>query len=126
MYLFAHFLAFQSFSSFAFCISFSTQENEDAEMIEAILQAPSGCDVNIVDGPPMENTYPLLRAIAADRSLVERLLVAGADAEVVGWDRESCLTIALVEQDLELIKLLMFYGADPNHLCENNDTVINR
>ena len=95
-------------------------------MIEAILQAPSGCDVNIVDGPPMENTYPLLRAIAADRSLVERLLVAGADAEVVGWDRESCLTIALVEQDLELIKLLMFYGADPNHLCENNDTVNNR
>ena len=92
-------------------------------MIEAILRAPGGCDVNKRDGPPMESTFPILRAIPGGRLLVERLLVAGADPAVIGWDLESSLSIALIEQDLDLIKMLTFYGANPDHACDNNDTV---
>ena len=92
-------------------------------MVEAILRAPSGCLVNKIDGPPEEFTYPLLRAIPGDTALVERLLVAGADCNVVGWGEDSSLSMALPEQDLELVKMLLFYGADPNHRGDNEDTV---
>ena len=100
---------------------FPSQMNEDAEMIEAILRAPSGCDLNKPEGQSFELTYPILRAIAGGRLLVERLLVAGADPAVVGGDQESSLSMA--SGDLYMIEMLAFYGADLNHRCENNDTV---
>jgi ankyrin repeat protein len=90
-------------------------DNKDAEMIEAILQAPFGCEVNKVDGPLEEFTYPILRSMPVGAPLVERLLVAGSDPNVNGWGQDAALSISLPEQDLDLVKLLLFYGADPNH-----------
>ena len=99
------------------------QCNEAAEMIEAILRAPGGCQVNKVDGPLEEFIFPLLRAIPGHTALVERLLVAGADPKVTAWTADSSLSTAIPQQDLDLVKMLLFYGADPNHKGDNADTV---
>ena len=94
-------------------------------MVEAILRAPkpNECQVNKIDGPEEEFVFPLLRAIPGHTALVERLLVAGADPKVTMWTQDSSLSTAIPQQDLDLFKMLLFYGADPNHKGDNADTV---
>jgi len=41
-----------------------------------------------------------------------------------GWVHDAALSMALPEQDLELVKLLMFYGANPSHQGDNDDTAL--
>ena len=104
--------------------STQNQAIHEASNIEIIrLLVKAGADVNLIAG---DGRFPLLAAAeAGDGLLARRLIELGAQVDNTSTG-ETALHIAVQEDQVDVMRLLLEYGADPNALDVDDSPPLDR
>ncbi len=109
------------------------------QLIGAIISAQSDEAARLLDHPrvltgeelmialcPAGRPAPAVREALAfgPASFVQRLLEAGLDPEISWGDAETALITGARHGQVEIVKLLLFHGADPRYVTDRGGTVI--
>jgi len=109
------------------------------QLIRAIISAQPDEAARLLDRPRVLTGEELLRSLCpagrpgpavrealafGPASFVERLLVAGLDAETSWGDAETALITAARHGQVDIVKLLLFHGADPRYVTDRGGSVI--
>ncbi len=105
---------------------FKMIEKGSAEAVRDLLQGSLSPDINVLApefGIQLDGTPLQAATRKGDKALISVLLEAGANVNLHGGQEWwTALHVAVIEEDLQTVELLLEFGADPNRTCRNRLT----